>query len=259
MLHNDFLQSIGAGLHTTEQGNGRVIQSNGQLNLTVHPTDAKNYSNAQITSYDAARKFSFTPPLRMTIRAYSPTPADQIKGTGGFGFWNHPFSPTDVHWTLPQALWFFFSSPESNMAFADGVNGHGWKAATFNAARWQFLSLLPTAPLAIPLMNIPAAYDALWHIGQRAIGVSEATLDLRMLNQWHTYTLEWLPDKVIFRVDADIVLEATEGISHSPLGFVAWLDNQYAIVTPKGQFGFGLVDVLQTQSLVLDHVTIERL
>jgi hypothetical protein len=33
------------------------------------------------------------------------------------------------------------------------------------------------------------------------------------------------------------------------MGFVAWIDNQYAIVTPTGRPGFGLLDVPAPQWL----------
>ena len=42
-----------------------------------------------------------------------------------------------------------------------------------------------------------------------------------------------------------------------PLGFVAWIDNQYAIVTPQGHFGFGVVPLAHPQTLRLDEVKIE--
>jgi hypothetical protein len=43
------------------------------------------------------------------------------------------------------------------------------------------------------------------------------------------------------------------------LGFVAWVDNQYAIVTPQGRFGSGLVEVPETQLLIMERISIEPL
>jgi hypothetical protein len=57
-------------------------------------------------------------------------------------------------------------------------------------------------------------------------------------------------------VDGQIVHEAPHAPA-GPLGFVAWIDNQYAVVTPQGHFGFGLVPLDQPQSLCLEHVSIE--
>ncbi|MEO0599128.1 MAG: hypothetical protein AAF126_23665, partial [Chloroflexota bacterium] len=248
----------------TEQGVATVIQSEDGWQL-YHPAHGKEvYSNAQISDYDHTRNFSLHPsptPDNISMnsaymRVVASANTANLRGTAGFGFWNHPFAPGEFNLVAPQALWFFFSSDESNMQLAQGVKGHGWKAATINANRWQFFSLLPIAPLAMPLMNIPAAYDALWHIGQDAIGVREKALNPAMLLEKHTYEIIWCVNSVEFKVDGETILESNVGIPREPLGFIAWLDNQYAVVTPKGNFGFGLVDVPQEQTLMLHEVAV---
>lgn len=255
MLYDNFEGDLHPAWHVTQQGEAQLIRKNSALHL-IHPAhDASAYHNAQISDYDANRTFKLRPPLRLTVIAEAST--DDLRGTAGFGFWNHPFAPGESRFDVPQAVWFFFASSESNMALAKGIPGHGWKAATVNAKQWSFFGLLPTAPLAMPLMNIQPVYDALWSIGQRSIGVSEKLLDRGLLRERHEYQIDWLPEKAIFHVDGDVVLEASEAISNNALGFVAWLDNQYAIVSPKGQFGFGLVDVPQEQSLILHEIKIE--
>lgn len=254
-LTDNFETGINPNWQVTEQGSGRVFVADNALQLVKPSHNKHTYHNAQITDYDPSRQFKFRPPLRLTITAEATT--SNLKGTAGVGFWNHPFSPTDSKVSLPQALWFFFSSSESNMALAKNVQGYGWKASTFNAKQLAFYSLLPTAPLAIPLMNIPPVYDALWSIGQKAIGVNETLLDSQLLTEKHTYQIDWLPDKAIFSVDGEIVLHTREGIPNKALGFVAWLDNQYAIVTPQGRFGFGFVEASEEQRLILHEVKIE--
>ena len=257
MLHDDFSGKLNPAWHISEQGSGRVSVENSALHLRHPAHDASSYHNAQISDYDTSRQFKFKPPLRLSITAEAST-AD-IRGTSGFGFWNHPFAPGESRFDVPQAVWFFFSSKESDMSLADAVPGHGWKAATFNAKQWSFFGLLPTAPIAMPLMNFQPAYDALWSIGQRAIGVSETLLDSQLLTEKHQYQIDWLPDKAIFYVDGEIVLEASDAITNNALGFVAWIDNQYAIVSPKGRFGSGFVTVAQDQSLILHEVKIETI
>lgn len=244
--------------HITEQGLATVTTCTDNTITLNHPAHDKTaYHNAQISSYDASRRFTSRPPLRLSLKAQANT--SNLRGTAGFGFWNHPFAPNETRFDVPQAVWFFFASDDSDMALAQGVAGHGWKASTFNAKGLAFYSLLPTAPLAMPLMNIPFLYDSLWHIGQDAIGAREHALDTELLAEEHHYQIDWLPDKAIFRVDGEIVLEATQRITRNALGFVAWLDNQYAIVSPKGRFGFGLVDVPQHQSLTLRDIRLEEL
>ena len=173
-------------------------------------------------------------------------------------FWNHMFAPNERGFRIPQAVWFFFGSSPNNIALAKGVAGYGWKVATFNAQQWKFYGLLPLAPLGFLLMRNKMIYDKLWHIGQDAIGVSEAALDTALLNDFHSYTIDWRTDGATFAVDGQIVMQ-TDAVPTKALGFIAWIDNQYAIVTPQGNFGWGLLDVPQSQSLILQDIVIERL
>ena len=99
-------------------------------------------------------------------------------------------------------------------------------------------------------------YRHLWPLGQRAIGVSEALLPVDLIDP-HRYELDWLPDRVIWRVDEQIVHEAPYS-PRGPLGFIAWMDNQYAVVTPQGRFRFGLNPIDQEQALVLDRIEIKH-
>lgn len=259
-LHDTFETDLSPRWHITEAGTARVIRRQGSLHLTVMPADDDIYSNAQITTYsEADRSFQLEPPVRMRVTAYSSAPSESLVGTAGFGFWNHAFDPNRRGIGFPQALWFFFGAPPNHMPLALDGAAHGWKAATFNAKQRAFYWLLPTAPLAIPLMNIEPLYRRLWPIGQRAIGVAETALDADLLTRNHTYTLDWLPDKAIFSVDDEIIQTATRAIPQNPLGFIAWMDNQYAIVSPKGRFGWGISTIERNQSLVLQDVCIESL
>ncbi|MGJ3237746.1 MAG: hypothetical protein ACFE0Q_03470 [Anaerolineae bacterium] len=255
-MRDDSTHTLASSWQITQQGSCHVTQDEQGLHLGHPAHDASFYHNAQISDYDTSRQFRLRPPLRLTVTASASTA--NLRGTAGFGFWNHPFAPEETGFDVPQALWFFFASDESDMALAQGVAGHGWKAATINAKQWQFWSLLPTAPLAIPLMHIPPLYQALWPVGQGAIGVNETALDPHLLTERHTYRIDWLPKRARFYVDELLMLDAPVNIQH-PLGFVAWLDNQYAIVSPRGRFGFGLVDVSQDQRLTLHDLSLMSL
>ncbi|RMG83176.1 MAG: hypothetical protein D6712_13430 [Chloroflexi bacterium] len=242
----------------TEVGDGKVRLSEHGAQLSLPPLQGETYHNAQISDYGRARDFRHQPPLKLHLRAHASDTADNLRGTAGFGFWNHPFAPNERGWRLPAAVWFFFSAPPSNMPLALNVRGYGWKAATFDARRSLFYSLLPLAPLGVLLMRAQRLYHRLWPIGQRALGVHEALLPSHYLAESHSYTITWLPQRVIFTVDEQTVLEAEVQI-RGALGFVAWMDNQYAVVTPQGRFRFGLVPIEQAQSLTIEHITIERL
>jgi hypothetical protein len=241
--------------HVTEVGRGVVRRSADRYALTVPPVSAGSYHNAQISSYSTRREIDLAPPLRLTLRAH--IEGDAPRGTAGFGFWNHPYAPNERGFRIPRATWFFFASPPNDMPLALDVPGYGWKAATFDAANWRFLALLPLALPGFLLMRIPSLYRALWPLGQRAIGVSERLLDFGLLHQPHDYQLDWHIDRVRFAVDG-VTIHETDRSPRGPLGFVAWIDNQYAVVTPQGRFGSGLTDVPGEQTLVIESLAITQ-
>jgi hypothetical protein len=225
-----------------------IEQGDGLWRFANQESAEGRYSDAQIDDTQGLRRgdFHWRPPVTLTVRARFSHGAGDLIGTAGFGFWNDPFLMTGGRLpALPQAVWFFYASPPSDMALALGVPGRGWKAATIDAIRLPFFLLAPTAPLAIPLMNIPALRRALWPIGQRAIGVNEALIDMAMTD-WHTYQLQWEAKRVIFEVDGREVLNSGSA-PRGPLGFVMWIDNQAMIATPAGRFGWRALAVKQRQ------------
>jgi hypothetical protein len=238
-------------------GTGALEHAGHTLRCVLRPNPARRYSDAQITDYKGLprRKFPWSPPLRMTVHAWSSHSVHHLNGTAGFGFWNEPFVPVSTSLPrLPRVVWFFFGSPPNNMALALDVPGYGWKAATLDASRWPFWALAPLAPIGFLLMRYPALYRHLWPLGQRALGTSEALLPVDLIDP-HTYELDWLPDRVVWRVDEQTVHESPHS-PRGPLGFIAWMDNQYAVVTPQGRFRFGLIPIDQEQALVLDRIEI---
>lgn len=249
---------LNATLHprwtVTETGAGTVRESQGKLILRVENGQV-GYSNAQITDYAYDRlNFDWRPPLRLTVTAWAT--GDPV-GTAGFGFWNHPFSPELKRLpSLPRALWWFFGSPPNNMQLAHGVPGFGWKAATLDATRLSALLLAPFALPSVLLMRVPALYARLWPVLQRRLRISEHVLDPALLTERHTYTLDWRADGATFAVDGQTVHE-TAFAPVGKMGCIAWIDNQYAVVTPQGRFGWGIVPVEREQALVLEDVVIQ--
>jgi hypothetical protein len=220
-------------LHSHLVGGGRLTATTDGWRLSHGSTTAIHYTNAQLDDYQRLprRSFPWRPPLTLTLRARFSHSADRLRGTAGFGFWNDPLVMGRLRIpSLPRTIWFFFSSPPSNMALALDVPGPGWKAATIDAWRWPFFALAPTAPLAMPLMRLRPLYRLLWPIGQRAIGVQEAPLALDMTT-WHTYVIEWGVAQARFLVDGQLVLVCNQA-PRGPLGLVIWKDNQAMTVTP---------------------------
>jgi hypothetical protein len=202
----------------------------------------------------------------MEVRARSSHPAattndtnkstDILRGTAGFGFWNYPFSVRGDILMLPEAVWFFYASPPSNMALVPGIPGWGWKAQVIHSMRpGALLATLPTAlTTGWGLLTGDTQPAARWL--QRLSGASEALLTVDM-TAWHSYTLEWHAAEANFFVDGKCVLRTTQ-LPTRPLGFVAWLDNQYAIATPRGVLRFGTV-ASGSQWLELDSINIQPL
>lgn len=184
---------------------------------------------------------------------------DVLLGTAGFGFWNDPFWMSQRRApALPRAIWFFYASPPSNMKLDRVTPGFGWKAATIDAARWSFVALAPTIPIAVPLMRVQAVYRRLWPIGQAAVGVSEALVPASFaMSDWHTYVIEWGTKRARFFVDDAIVLDCNTP-PHGPLGLVLWKDNQFLVITPQGQLRHGLLACAGEQWMEVETVEIGR-
>lgn len=243
--------------NVTEIGRGTVTSTADGLRLT-NPAASEGYHNAQIADYDGRFDFLWKPPLHLSVTAWASSAGGDLHGTAGFGFWNHPFSPDTRRLRLPQAIWFFFAAPPSDMRLAYGVAGHGWKAATIDAARWRAVALVPLALPAALLMRFPALYARLFPPIQRALRIDETPLDLSLLAQRHVYTIDWRRGGATFAVDGAVVQESPYA-PRGAAGFVAWIDNQYAVVTPQGKFGFGITPIPRDQSLVLESVVIEKM
>jgi hypothetical protein len=267
-IFDDFTGSIDRRWTQTCIGGASLQVTDSALRMAFTAAHQGQYSDAQIDDYSgrARSAFPWRPPLRMEVRARSSLPAatsnstseskDILHGTVGFGFWNFPFSIRGDVLMLPEAVWFFYASPPSNMALVPGIPGWGWKAQVVHSMRLD--ALVATGPLA--LTAAWAAFTgetqsaARWM--QRLSGAHEALLSVDM-TAWHNYTLEWNYREALFWVDGILVLRALQPPAR-PLGFVAWLDNQYAVATPRGVLRFGTV-ASGPQWFELDSIKIDQL
>jgi hypothetical protein len=263
-IHEDFTgqpaPGAGVGPHwkTYLKGRGTLEYTGHTLRFVNTDTTCRQYTDAQIDDYQGVPRgrLPWHAPLTMTVRARFSHNSDALSGTAGFGFWNDPFMMTGARWpTLPRAIWFFYASPRSNMKLDLATPGCGWKATTIDALGWPFLLLAPTAPVTMPLMHVRSLRRRLWPIAQQAIRVSEASIGVDM-TAWHTYVLEWGTDRARFLVDDRVVLDC-DTPPQGRLGCVIWLDNQYAVVTPWGRLGYGLLDAPGRQWMELESLSIE--
>ncbi len=265
---DDFARPIDQSWTQTCIGSGSLSIVDSALRMAFEAVQQGQYADAQIDDYGtlARSAFPWRPPLRMEVRARSSLPAASpastsesegiLRGTAGFGFWNYPFSVRGDVLMLPEAVWFFYASPPSNMALVPGIPGWGWKAQVVHSMRVEaLLATLPTA-LATGWGRVTGNTRSAASWLQRLTGASEALLTVDMTT-WHTYALEWHTTEALFWVDGTSVLRAPRPPTR-PLGFVAWLDNQYAIATPRGVLRFGAV-ASGAQWFEMDSVRIEPL
>lgn len=253
-------------LHPFLIGGGQVTYdaAQGNARLVLPPPPAQRYGDAQLDDYHHAPRVPFAnaPPLRMKLRARASHA--QPVGTLGFGFWNNPFSLTGgLVFAAPSVVWFFYASPPSDMALVEGVPGFGWKAATLDAGRWPSWLLAPAALGAIGLTFIPGLGRPIMATARRMVRTHEAALGDVALNKWHDYALEWRAvsavseaPEAIFWVDGVERLRAPA--PRGPLGFVLWIDNQFAVASRAGRFGFGLCPVPEAQWLEVEGLEYGR-
>lgn len=250
-LFEDFTHGIEWHWTQTSFGGGEISLVDGALRMGFDSAQEGRYTDAQIDDYAGLPRaaFPWRPPLRMEIRARASHPAAThestendtatLRGTTGFGFWNYPFSVRGDILMLPESIWFFYASPPSNMALVPGVPGWGWKAQVVHSMRVEALaSVVPTA-LATGWGRLTGETRPAARWLQRLSGAHETVLSVG-LTGWHTYTLEWRAHLATFWVDGSLVLRVPDPPTR-PLGFVAWLDNQYAAATPRGVLRFGTV------------------
>lgn len=254
--NESFQPDLGKRWNTIQTGGGHLVQHEHGLQLLTVGASSRRYADAQIDDYARLprRDFPWRPPLRLTVRARA---SGLLLGTAGFGLWNNPFSPLGGVPRVPAALWFFFASAPSNMSLATGVPGAGWKCATIDATTPRALRWAPLAPLVLLLNRQPRLAQRIWPLVQRDLRIAEQAL-APLDATWCEYRIEWRQQHALFYVNQKCVFEAPYA-PNGPLGFIAWVDNQYAIATPQGQFGWGLLDAPTAQSLDLQQLVIERL
>ncbi len=248
-------------LQRLEIGGGRVEGDEGWH--LILPPGRQDYANAQIDDHrDLAREaFHWKPPLSLELEARA-HPA-RPRGTLGFGFWNDPFAfnlgQAGAARRLPaspQAVWFFYGSSPNDLSFTAGVPGHGWKAVSLRTPHIPSIALaLPAAAAAI-LSALPLIRRPVIGLARAFVTSAEQPLDVP-LDEWHRYRIEWDLRGAEFWLDGDLVLTAPSP-PDGPLGLVAWIDNQYAAVSPKTGLRFGVLPTQGEQRLEIRDLTLNN-
>jgi hypothetical protein len=236
-----------------EQAPSRDGNTSAACRLVIPPCSTDAYRDAQLDDYahELPRHFAHRPPQHLHLRARFSHSAAQMKGTAGFGFWNHPFARDGAILEPPCNVWFFFSSAESNLQVARNMPGYGFKAALLNSGHYPAALTALAGRAFNALLRVPYLSSALMSTARAAVNAREAMLNLDM-TAWHSYDIDWERDCAIFRVDGDEVLRAP----HPPrtaLGFVTWMDNYRATANANsGDYQFAYVATAQEQWLELE-------
>src|SRR5258708_1423377 len=138
-MYDNFRQPLSNYWTQTMFGGGSLTIGDAALHMGFAGAEQGKYTDAQIDDYSKLKRkaFPWRPPLRMEVEARSSLPAATsvlspghtvLQGTAGFGFWNYPFSPRGDILMLPEAVWFFYASPPSNMAPGPGIPRRGLNA-----------------------------------------------------------------------------------------------------------------------------------
>ncbi len=248
-------------LSKLEIGGGVVSTAADPVTRMTIPGASHRYADAQLDDYrDKPRgHFPWRPPVRLTMRARASEP--NPSGTLGFGFWNDPFTLSLGQGgaarrlpATPRAVWFFYGSPPNHFTFTSGLKGHGFKAMAMRTPSIPSVILAPFAAAGILLAQIPGLRRPVLRTALRAVNAVEAELEVA-LEEWHQYTLVWEFDHVRFEVDERPVLKGQIRVP-GPLGFVAWIDNQYLTVSPEKGFRFGVIPTDQPQWLEISDLKI---
>jgi len=244
-------------LHRLELGGGVVEAASGRTTRLTLPAKPSGYADAQLddTAWLPRRRFRWQPPLHLRLRARASHTSPL--GTLGFGFWNDPFAVSLGQGgaarrlpAAPRALWFFYASPPADLRFMPRIAGHGWKAMQLTTRPMPTAALFAFAPAAIALSHVPLLRGPVLRRALGRVQAAEAMLSVDLAD-WHLYEIDWQAGQTEFRLDGQLVLRSPFPLA-GPLGFVAWIDNQYAIATPEQGFRFGVLATSEPQWLEIE-------
>ncbi len=239
-----------------------IYQPNGESLLTIPAGEKGTYRLAQLDDYHSlARKdFLWQEPLTVSLQARCS--AIDHTGTWGFGLWNDPFTASIGLGgtsrrlpTLPNCAWFFYASAPNYLSIYDHIPATGFLASTFQSPLIPAAFLSPGL-LLLPLIRIPPAARLMRRVLRYWIHQDACQLHLNV-NDWHEYRLQWYSSSVSFMIDGQKAFE-TSITPNGRLGFVLWIDNQYAAFLPNGHLSFGTLANLNANYLQVNRLSISQ-
>lgn len=247
-VEESFAGALDARWRQHAAGAGRLALRDDGLRLTLDTAAAGRLSIAQLD--EGARPVaSWRPPLALFVRARWSHSAADLTGTSGFGFWNDPWGPGGF--AVPPAwVWVAHYSPPSHVALTPAGPGQG--------ARGAVLTAPPVGRLGLALGNLALRLPGVGRLAVAAAGRMVQAGDVPLahdLRAWHEYALLWEEDGVDFWLDGTPVGHVPAAPA-GPLGFVAWIDNQWAALRASGTAAGGYLATSAAQWLELAHITI---
>ncbi len=234
---------------------GELTPTSRGWRLSIPAGPAYRYRLSQLDDHLGIprRAYPWRAPLSLSLRARAS--AESLPGTWGFGLWNDPFGfsfgPGDGFLrlpALPNCAWFFFGSPKNFLSFRDNLPANGLLAQTFRSPR--FHPLLLRAGLIMPFSRRKSRRFLGKVIEEDAASIGiDAT-------QWHGYRLDLTAARTTFWVDGNCELNSPVS-PKPPLGFVIWIDNQYAAFTPEGELRWGLEESPEGAWLEVEDLQIQ--
>jgi len=222
--------------------------------LGINAGNSAGYRDAQLDDYSQLPRHRFPHrSLRLSLRAR--VSSLSAAGTWGFGLWNDPFglslgfggSPFRLP-ALPNAVWFFYASPQNYLSFTDDKPAQGFLAQAFRSPKFHPL-LIPSGPA------LPFSRKVTRKLLGRVIDEDSSAVSVDT-PQWHRYKLEWEAKRVAWYVDDVLVFDSPVS-PHPPLGVIICIDNQYAAFTPEGKIGFGVLkgeeEWLEVEDIVISE------
>ncbi len=226
---------------------GGQVQATGQgWRLHIPAGGDRTYRLAQLDDYAGLprRAFPHRAPARLQVRLRVTHP--QAAGTWGIGWWNDPFGVGLGYGgglrlpVCPQAGWFFFAAPANYLAFhPTRTPARGFFAGVTRGCGASPLWLALPGLLALPLLWWPRVSDALRRLVAPCLQQAGVALTADP-TRWHTYTLHWETEQMDFWLDGERVARLPLS-PRGPLGFVLWVDNQYAAWPPGERPRWGLL------------------
>jgi hypothetical protein len=191
--------------------------------------------------------------LSLRVRARWSGPFSLLRGTTGFGFWNDPIDAAGRFRGAPSHLWFFHASPPSRVRGRAG-EGRGFVGAAMRGGA------LPPGALAVGslALRLPGMRRLATAVGGRVVSDQDMPLpaDLDPL-LWHDFELDWRDGEARFAVDGvEVARLSGSAVPTGPLGFVAWIDNNWAALEDDGAFRAGRLAVPGEQWLELASVEV---